>query len=432
MFLTLEEFLSHFPEKEMTKEEFSKEFKVMYSTPQTLDDIFRLVPAKYTKKGVPKCIITKPDTDRRYLRKDDVIDYFYEIVITGRHKYLTFFFHAYFDFKDPVREMKWEYDSKIMSEKECFSPYKVISSQKNDSSRRLIRNLFYLHLLDKTKVTNSVKSHVSFWTSLTNMYNKLELEDRMFAPSSIDLFLREKKTLKDGVTINYNNLFYLFQAYQPKASIFNPYTIKWIYDKLFVPNISTETKRGEYTILTPVLSWASYLMAFYHSDDFGTYIGVDVMDSVCKQSKFLSKWYQKEYGIKRNVTITCTPSEKMQIEENSVDCIILCPPYYDMEIYPEGEQSISTFKTYEDWLTGYWEETMKRCHSASKEGAVLGVILNDYYTLDGKKYELTKDMREITEKYFTFCDMYYLQNRTSPLRVNAKDRTERFFLFKKS
>lgn len=431
MFLTLEEFLAYFPKKDISKADFVKEFTVMYTIPQTLTDLFDQVSTGRRKP------IIKSEEDKRYINRDQIVDYFYQILITERYKYLTCFYEAYFEFKDP-RKLKWEYVD-LLSEKEQFDD-PIVSLQKNDASRRIIRNLFHRELLDLTKITNTVKSSVSFWESLVNLYNKLQLEDRFFAPSSIDLFLRDKKTKREERTgireINYNNLFYLFQAYQPKASIFNPYSIKWILDEL----LPAPTSSGGGRIFTPVLSWGSYIVSFMHSTEYTEYIGVDVMPSVCKKCEFLGEWYR---GLgpnfsKRTTKIYCTPSEKLLHDkkfmaqyEGYFDTILLCPPYYDMEIYHEGEQSIDTYKTYKQWLDGYWRRTVELCKHVCKLGGTFAVIANDYYTLDKKHFPITKDLDEITTKYFQYHEKYYLQNRTSPLRVNAKDRTERLFIYEK-
>jgi len=440
MFLTLDIFLKHFPSITMTREQFKYKFTVMYAIPQTLNDIFSLVPSKYSKAGNPKLVIKDATKDRRYLRQEDIIDYFYEIIITGRHKYLSCFYKAYFEFKDPM-SLDWNTSDckKILSTPEIFKPYSVVSSQKNDASRRIVRNLFYLQLLDETRITNTVKSHVSFWTSLCNMYNKLQLEDRFFAPSSIDTFLKEKKTIKDGITINYNALYYIFQMYQPKASIFNPYTIKWTMDNLLVPHIKTKTIKGNLSIFTPVLSWGSYLIAYMHSTDFNKYVGVDVMPTVCKKCEFLGKWYRNLSTKFKNkkTEFYCQPSESLLHNKsfkynNTFDCALICPPYYDMELYSEGKQSIDTYKDYNSWINGYWEQTVKLCHICLQSGGVFAFIGNDYNSLKNKTITLTKDLQNITEKYFKLVNMVYLQNRTAPMRVNAKDRTERMYIYIKT
>lgn len=425
MFLTVQEFLSHFPLISMSKDEFSKRFTVTYAKPQTLYEIFQLTPAL---KGKP--IIKDVTTDKRYLRRDEVIDYFYEIIIVNRHKYLTCFYEAYFEFKDPVT-LKWG-EAGILSE--TAEGAMTISTQKNDPSKRLIRNLFYLELLDKTRVTNTVKSSVSFWQSLDNMYNHLLLEDRFFAPSSIDQFLKVKNQSRPD-EINYNALFYLFQAYQPKASIFNPYSIKWILDN---PVQQALGYRGQ-SIFTPVLSWGSYLTAFMHSSTYLEYVGVDVMPSICEKVEFLGEWYQKKGRpfSNKTVEILCQPSESLLDTDfidrraNSFDTVLVCPPYYDMEIYHEGEQSIDSYPDYESWLADYWYQTVLMCYTVQKPGGVFALIANDYQSLDGKSYPLVADLTAAVEQHYEPLSVYYLQNRASPLRVNVKDRTERLLIYRK-
>lgn len=44
-----------------------------------------------------------------------------------------------------------------------------------------------------------------------------------------------------------------------------------------------------------------------------------------------------------------------------VDMCWSCGPYENLEVYDESEKQSSHYKTYEDWLSKYWEETVKRC-----------------------------------------------------------------------
>ncbi len=432
MFLTLKDILSHFPIMNITKKDFVKKFRIMYSKSLTLEEVLSL---KENINGRKKALIKNPDTDVRYQKKDEMIEYFYEIIIRNRHKYLTCFYNAYFSFKDP-RTLKWK-GVNLLSNNDKLE-YPVISLQRNDASRRIVRNLFYIDLLDKTKITNTVKSKVSFWKSLVNMYNQLELEDRFFAPSSIDLFLRPKKGKKyeTNKEINHNNLYYLFQAYQPKASIFNPYSIHWILNNV----IPSPNGNGNGKIFSPVLSWCSYLIAYMHSNKYNHYVGVDVMESACEKARFLGNWYNElddEFKNKK-VDIYKSPSQNLLNDKgflnkykNYFDTVIICPPYFDMEIYSEGEQSIDSFPDYDDWLDGYFRATVELCGIVLKKGGTFAMIANDYYSLKGEFYPLTKDLNDVVCEFFEESDKYFLQNRTSPLRVNSKKRTERLFLYKK-
>jgi hypothetical protein len=297
----------------------------------------------------------------------------------------------------------------------------------------MIRNLFYLELFDYTKISNTVKSRVSFWQSLLNMFNKLELEDRFFCKSSLDLMLRSKNTKRELISgvpeVNYNALFYLYQQYQPKASIFNPYAIYWILANIY-PKYCNRKRNLAQTLFSPVLSWGSYVPAFMNISSYTHYVGVDVMPSVCKKVAEFADWYARP---EKKVDIIMCPSEKLQEIKFHIkyakyfDSIIVCPPYYDMEIYHEGDQSIKY--NYEEWLSSYWEATVQLCKKVSSKNAVFGVIINDYYSLTGEKYMLTEDFHAITSKYFRFKDIYYMQNRVSPLRMNGKDRMERLYIY---
>jgi hypothetical protein len=262
------------------------------------------------------------------------------------------------------------------------------------------------------------------------------LEDRFFAPSSIGLFLREK----NAGGVNFNNFFYLFQQYQPKASILNPYTLNWIIKNLF-----SGTK-----MFTPVLSWASYLTAFMHSD-WEHYVGVDVMPDVCQKCQFLFNHYQKTLKShltstkeidrlnKKHIDIYCQPSESLLYNGEFInryteyfDCCIICPPYFNMEIYPGSEQSITTYPDYQDWLTGYWEDTVSLCQLVLKKGKKFGLIINDYVSLKKEEYPLIQDLNLIALKYFKLVSVYNLANRVSPLRMNKKSRTEMLFIYEKT
>jgi hypothetical protein len=268
------------------------------------------------------------------------------------------------------------------------------------------------------------------------VYNKLELQDRFFAPSSIGLFLRKKNNQTE---INYNNFYYLIQQYQPKASILNPYTINWILKNFF-----KGTK-----IFTPVLSWQSYLIAFMHSD-WEHYVGVDVMQRVCDRTSFLFDHYKKELKPKltskkeierlnkKHINIYCQPSESLLYEKNFTDkyneyfdAILFCPPYFGFELYSEGQQSTKLYPNYDNWLSQYWEDTIILCYHVLAKNGRFGFIINNYVTLKGEKYNLIQDLNLIVLKYFKLIGSYNLLNRVSPLRVNHKKRTEMLFLYEK-
>lgn len=454
MFLTLQDFLDQFPPVKMTREEFIKRFIVTYVSTPTLEDLFNFKAKR----------VIKDENDKRYINKEKIIDYFYDIVITNRYTYLTKFYKSYFEVPNPY-SLKWgdglpslniftEGDTaniKLAIDK--FNKSKTrkdfedsfndllelninsISMQKNDQSRRIIRNLNYLDILHLTKITNSVKCKTSFWQTFINLYNDLVLEDRLFTPACIDKCL-EIKSLKGANETNYNCLYYHIQQYQPKASILNPYTINWILRHIF---------GNSGALFTPVLSWCSYINAFMHTD-FTEYVGVDVMQPVVDRVQFLFDYYQNELKKslsneeqlllnKKTIDLYCQPSESLGKKfitkyNNHFDAVLMCPPYYNMEIYPNGQQSTDEYKSYDEWLVKYWEATVKIVHSVLKKpNGKFGFIVNDYKSLKDDNFPLIKDLNMIASKYFKLLNVYHLVNRGSPLRVNFKNRTEMLFIW---
>lgn len=445
-FMTESKFMSYFNSTDLSlsKTQFATQFKIAYKTNPSLDQLFNTTNIENKKS------VIKTTSDSRYQNKNKIIDYFYDIIIVNRFEYLKLFYSSYFKFNNPYR-LKWNNGPNILINQQNIESDKLaiyndqntscdiktniieyliangatsISMQKNDKSKILIRNLNYLDILDKTKITNTSKSKVSFWNTLINVYNLLILEDRFFAPSSIALFLRDKKNCK----INYNNFFYLFQQYQPKASILNPYTIHWIIRNYF---------SGE-TMFTPVLSWSSYLMAFFHTD-YKYYLGVDVMESVCNQAIKLANYYKSLniHNFNKKIKIKCCQSEMLKYDSKFMnkyksffDTILWCPPYFDMEIYQGDKQSTAMYPNYFNWLDAYFDTTASICQHVLKTNGLIGIIMNDYYTLDNKYYPLINDFNLIMSKYFELVNILDLVNRTSPLRVNKKNRTEKMFIYR--
>ncbi len=419
MYLTLEQFLNYFPSKNISKKKFKKKLKITYKNIISLNDIFN-----YKK-------IIKNNEDIRYKNKDKIINFFYDVIITNRIKYLTNFYNAYF--KLPTK-LNWDNkDIRFVCNDKLLNP--SLSVQLNDKGRTIIRNLFHLEILLYTIITNSVKSNVPLWKTLDNMYNKLILEDRLFSPSAISHFIKDKP---DG-SINYNSLFYFIQQYQPKGSILNPYTIWWLLENIF--NSRKKTNR---TLFTPVLSWGAYLLAFLNNNNYTYYLGVDVMQSVCDKLILLNQNQNQNQNQKKFETI-CIQSElllndKVFIKKykNFFNTIIICPPYYTMELYHEGNQSTNIYDNYNEWLEGYCDNTIKLCSILLKRKGIFGMIINNFYSLSKQFYPLIEDLNNISLKYMKPYkyksdkpNYYYLHNRRSTLRINKKDRTERIIFYTK-
>jgi hypothetical protein len=80
------------------------------------------------------------------------------------------------------------------------------------------------------------------------------------------------------------------------------------------------------------------------------------------------------------------------------DVVFFSPPYYRLEIYPGKNQSTERYKTYEEWLQGYWENTVKLCWHILQPGGRLCYIISNYKEGGNQSLDLIRDMNGITSK----------------------------------
>jgi len=70
-----------------------------------------------------------------------------------------------------------------------------------------------------------------------------------------------------------------------------------------------------------------------------------------------------------------------------VDLCFSSPPYFDLEIYADTNQS-SDYKDYTDWLEKYWKATVEKCYKKSKYFSFMAVE-------KVRKFNLLEDMNKI-------------------------------------
>jgi len=313
MLLTKEQFINsiHFYQSDnvIDYNTFINTLKIMYKNPLTLQEYFN----KY-KHNV---------NDIRIKKFEEITTMLYQIIITNRISTNEKLYNSYLTIK-PLKKKYWT-EIQIMNND-------TILCQKNDSSKRYIRNLHYEDLLEHTNITTSIPNKTPFLKCWKKLFENLELDDRYFTPSVLSQLLQKEP------------IHYFFQQYQPKASILNPYVIYYLLEYYYpkILNNNNQTK----TLLTPVLSWSAYAYAFSQSKYWTNYIGIDVMKNVCDKTNYILQNSNKNYKI------YCHPSEKLNeldIQPN-IDCIMICPPYYNIEIYEtnndNNQQSITLYHNY--------------------------------------------------------------------------------------
>ena len=186
-----------------------------------------------------------------------------------------------------------------------------------------------------------------------------------------------------------------------RPSTFNPATYKSILDSLF---------QGD-TLFAPVMGWNSYQLSFY-SSNFSKFISTDVIPDVVDNGKLLHQEFLKYKDASlfemdnKEVDLYLCPSEQLNARfnfiekyQNKVDAVLFSPPYFDLEIYDSEDQSITNFPNYQDWLTGYWEATVKLCKAVMKPGARFAFVISNYRNSDKKMTTISEDMRAVVQKH---------------------------------
>jgi hypothetical protein len=400
---------------------------------KTLVDLANKTIIQYKKPiSMMDFINTADKDDKRLKNTREWLEYFQTVLVENRVDILERFYNSYLYtseidtmFKKPlITEQLSELQDSLIDEDE-----KTIFIQRKDKLKRVLRNMYAKEMLNDTTITNSIPGKPNFWQSLYNLFQG-KIDDRLFAPSSISLYLRDN-SLQTPI--------YLLQQYQSKASILNPAVLYLL--------LHTKLDSGfkHKKIFTPEMSWSSYLLTYLMADeDWDEYIGVDVMDSVIKKSEALYKLYdERNPTSKKKMTLYKRPSESLLGDKKfmaeysrSIDTIFYCPPYFDMEIYPDtsGNQSIDKFPTYDKWLKGYLYPTLELCSNVLKPKGKMAVIIGNYHKkLSGEQYELVDDFTSYMSKLtnMKLVDTYFLKNRLSPLKNNDKLRGEILFIFTK-
>ena len=264
--------------------------------------------------------------------------------------------------------------------------------------KNIIRNIHYRDILQNTK--SGLSGLPSFLDVLQDLYVNDIIDYKILTPSA--LFYLENGRIGS-----------VFSSFYFRASIMNPYMVFSLNHAVL-----DGTK-----IFTPTLGWSSYAYGFAECPKVIEYVGVDVIPAVCKKtSDLLSSQYPR---LKYN--IYCQPSESLLSNEsfmtkykNHFDVVFFSPPYYELELYPGKNQSTSVYKTYEEWLEGYWKRTIQLCFHVLQKGGKLCYILSEGG--GSNQSNILKDMNAITTEIFSYKTIIPMYNKN--VHVTSKHHHE--------
>lgn len=249
-------------------------------------------------------------------------------------------------------------------------PIKRLNNNTNPTYKNIIRNLHYLSILKKTE--SGVKGLPTYMNVLLDLLTKFIIDYKILTPAAGEYILKGRM----GSVLS---------SFYFRASIMNPY---------LVYSIARAYRPAR--VFTPTLGWSSYLYGFLWAG-VEEYVGTDVIKSVCIKTEKLAALVNPA----ARVNIYNEPSEVLvnsaafrRKYKNHFDMIFFSPPYYEYEKYEGSNQSTVEYKTYDEWLKGYWEQTVRGCASLLVPGGRMIYITSGY-----ENYEITKDVNRITKQF---------------------------------
>jgi hypothetical protein len=158
------------------------------------------------------------------------------------------------------------------------------------------------------------------------------------------------------------------------------------------------------------------------------YFGTDPNSKLYKKLVEFGNNFKEVTGSKSEIDIKCHGSEILVPEwENKIGLAFSSPPYFDLEDYKIGNQSIKN-RNYEKWLKEYWEETVQNIDKYLIKG---GYFLLNIKSI--KNYDLYNDMKNIIMKHgFNYIKSIELKNINRIfLKQNNKHTNEEIIVFQK-
>lgn len=332
------------------------------------------------------------------ISKQDIAHLFAQVSLNNREQYLSRYYQKSLTPNLPLDIVE--------------QPMTIFSMNNNTQAKykNIIRNMYYQEILRDTQP--GLPNLRSFWGVLDDLYNHCIIDYKLLTPSS-RFYIRQGRIGS------------VFSSYYFRASIMNPYLVYSLNHKVL---------KGS-RIFTPTLGWTSYCYGFMECPMVTEYVGTDVIPKVCRRTKQFAQTYYP----KKSAEIYCCPSEDllknpvfMRRYRGYFDVVFFSPPYYRLELYPGTTQSTSRYNTYEEWLEGYWANTIRLCSHLLAKGGRLCYIVGNYGKEDDQ-INLIKDLKQIAIDVgnFEYKRMIKMSNKTVVVNKGQDDNSESICIFTK-
>jgi len=140
----------------------------------------------------------------------------------------------------------------------------------------------------------------------------------------------------------------------------------------------------------------------------------------------------KYFDITGNVYNDISENNNIYKELKDYDLAFSSPPFFNLEIYSNDNTQSYNKYNYDEWLSKYWEETVKNCFGSLKTNGIFILSMIDKYG----KNNLGIDMSSICKKYMKHEKTYNVKVSRSHLSGKKESgvvskTTERFYVFRK-
>ena len=342
------------------KQMFDIGYSKTFSKEPAYQEFIKVAQVRKTNELVP---LTEFSKEKRIKTSDIILLY---DLFRNRFHYLEQLYHLSFEPRQlsitdaPMTKSHWNNNTK-------------------NQYKNIIRNMHFLNIFYNTESAFGVPTLLRV---LKDFFLEGIIYYKFFTPSAIT-------ELRLGG--NYSFISSSFFRISSHASVMNPYLVYSINQK----------ELDAVRVFSPTLGWSSYCYGFLECPRVIEYVGTDVIPRVCATTETFAR---KNYPGK-TTRIFCQPSQEllydrafMQRYRSHFDTVFFSPPYYQLELYPGKMQSTETYKTYEEWLEGYWHPTIELCYRVLKRGGKMCYILSDYGESNGG--DLMRDMGKIAKEWF--------------------------------
>ena len=387
MTYTLEQFLSLFNfQHDTTFEDFSRQVSVLNGSDRSGQFVVRSDLDTFIKRVAKR--------DDREARLDLYKRKLYKMLVEEPEVALAEWFNKTADLKEPLDFYFGIPEATILVDD-------TFAGRTNSKYGRVCKNINFNSFFNTKKLYSNDFEYT--FGLLKAMFEDFKIRNSLAAPAFFDHICKI-----DG---NYNQVWVDFMIGCNRASIFNPATYRGIVDELF---------EGE-TLFAPCMGWNAYQVGFY-SSKFNHLIATDVIPEVVENGRLLHEEWKKysNRGIwemdAKTVDLYLCPSEQLNARHDfvkryagSVDAVLFSPPYYDLEIYPGEEQSLTNFPNYQDWLEGYWNETVKIAVEVLRPGGRFAFVISNYRNKHKQEVAISQDMMTVVQRHLPLKQHYKVQ-----------------------